>query len=68
MAEKKILTVKSPTIIDSYYTDEEFEKELDKISLEALASSGQMRVIQNIRKTLAVALKKKYGFSNGELK
>ena len=57
MAEKKILTVKSPTIIDSYYTDEEFEKELDKISLEALASSGQMRVIQNIRKKSIISNK-----------
>ena len=65
---KQILNVKMPNIIDSYYNDEEFEHELDKISLDSICSSEQSRVIRNIRKTLASALKKKYGFSNGELK
>lgn len=65
---KGIINVKSPSFLDSYYTDEEFEKELDKVSLEALSESEQTRVIKNIRKTLANTLKKKYGFSNGELK
>lgn len=66
---KGILTVKKPaSMVDSYYEDEEFQKELDRVSLVAISESEQTRVIKNIRKTLASALKKKYGFSNGELK
>ena len=65
---KLILNVKMRNIVDSYYTDEDFEQELDKISIDSICSSEQSRVIRNIRKTLASALKKKYGFSNGELK
>lgn len=66
---KGILTVKKPaSMVDSYYEDDEFQKELDRVSLVAISESEQTRVIKNIRKTLASALKKKYGFSNGELK
>lgn len=65
---KKILNVKSPTIVDSYYEDEDFKKELDKVSDDILINAETTRTIKNIKKTLASALKKKYGFSNGELK
>ena len=65
---KKILNVKSPTIVDSYYEDEDFKKELDKVSDSILINAETTRTIKNIKKTLASALKKKYGFSNGELK
>ena len=65
---KKILNVKSPTIVDSYYEDEDFQKELDKVSDDILINAETNRTIKNIKKTLASALKKKYGFSNGELK
>lgn len=68
MSDKKILNVKMPNIIDSYYEDEDFQQELDKISIDNICASEQTRVIKNIRKTLASTLKKKYGFSNGELK
>ena len=68
MSDKKILNVKMPNIIDSYYEDEEFQAELEGISLEKICDSEQTRVIKNIRKTLASTLKKKYGFTNGELK
>ena len=68
MSDKKILNVKMPNIIDSYYEDEEFQAELEGISLEKICDSEQIRVIKNIRKTLASTLKKKYGFTNGELK
>ena len=66
--KKKILNVKSPTIVDSYYEDEDFKKELDKVSDDILINAETTRTIKNIKKTLASALKKKYGFSNGELK
>lgn len=65
---KRILNVKSPTIVDSYYEDEDFKKELDKVSDDILINAETTRTIKNIKKTLASALKKKYGFSNGELK
>lgn len=68
LAVKKILNVKSPTIVDSYYEDEDFKKELDKVSDDILINAETTRTIKNIKKTLASALKKKYGFSNGELK
>lgn len=68
MADKKILNVKIPTIVDSYYEDEDFKKELDKVSNDILINAETTRTINNIKKTLASALKKKYGFSNGELK
>lgn len=68
MADKKILNVKVPTIVDSYYEDEDFKKELDKVSNDILINAETTRTINNIKKTLASALKKKYGFSNGELK
>lgn len=68
MSDKRMLSVKMPNIVDTYYDDEELKQELDKISLDSICSSEQTRVIKNIRKTLASALKKKYGFSNGELK
>lgn len=67
-AVKRILNVKSPTIVDSYYEDEDFKKELDKVSDDILINAETTRTIKNIKKTLASALKKKYGFSNGELK
>lgn len=68
MTKKRILNVKSPTIVDSYYEDEDFQKELDKVSDDILINAETNRTIKNIRKTLASALKKKYGFTNGELK
>ena len=68
ITRKKILNVKSPTIVDSYYEDEDFKKELDKVSNDILITAETTRTIKNIKKTLASALKKKYGFSNGELK
>ena len=68
ITRKKILNVKSPTIVDSYYEDEDFKKELDKVSDDILIAAETTRTIKNIKKTLASALKKKYGFSNGELK
>ena len=68
MTKKRILNVKSPTIVDSYYEDDDFQKELDKVSDDILINAETNRTIKNIRKTLASALKKKYGFTNGELK
>lgn len=65
---KKILNVKVPNIIDSYYEDEDFKREIDKVSDDILLTAETTRTIKNIKKTLVSALKKKYGFSNGELK
>nr|DAO90607.1 MAG TPA: anaerobic ribonucleoside triphosphate reductase [Caudoviricetes sp.] len=65
---KGIINVKSPTIVDSYYEDEDFQKELDKISDEQFLNGSTMRTIKNIKKTLVSALKKKYGLTNGQLK
>lgn len=65
---KSILQVKAPDITDTYVEDEEFEKELEKISLDAICNSNQTKVIKEIRKCLANTLRRKYGFTNGKLK
>ena len=49
MSDKKILNVKMPNIIDSYYEDEEFQAELENISLEKICDSEQTRVIKKIK-------------------
>ena len=56
---KKILNVKSPTIVDSYYEDEDFKKEIDKVSDDILIKEETTRPINKIKQTLASDLKKK---------
>ena len=65
---KRIITVKRPDIVDSYYEDDAFQAELDKLTDEQFMNAEQSRTIKNIRQTLSNTLKKKYGFTNGELK
>ena len=55
---KKILNVKSPTIVDSYYEDEDFKKELDKVSDDILINAETTRTIKNIKKTLIFSFAK----------
>lgn len=62
LAVKKILNVKSPTIVDSYYEDEDFKKELDKVSDDILINAETTRTIKNIKKNISISIEKEIWF------
>jgi hypothetical protein len=43
---KDILLVKAPDITDTYVKDEDFEKELEKISLDSICNSNQTKILK----------------------